>query len=52
MNDGELVGRTVDPEDVELRGSPVYNYIVNDITTNFAVLVGIYFPSVTGDPTL
>lgn len=48
LNDRELVASTMDPEDIETRGSPVYNYIVNDITTNFAILVGIYFPSVTG----
>ena len=38
----------MNPVDVELLDQPAYNQVVGDLTTTFTILVGIYFPSVTG----
>ena len=45
---GQLIGTTLNPVDIEVLDQPVYNQVVADITTTFTLLVGIYFPSVTG----
>ena len=38
----------MNPVDIELLDQPSHNQVVADITTSFTLLVGIYFPSVTG----
>jgi len=36
------------PEDYEPMGGKTYNQVIADITTTFTILIGIFFPSVTG----
>lgn len=48
LTEGQIVARTMNPVDVELLDQPPYNQVVGDLTTTFTILVGIYFPSVTG----
>lgn len=48
LDQGQLIGTTLNPVDIEVLDQPVYNQVVADITTTFTLLVGIYFPSVTG----
>lgn len=36
-----------DPKDIERMGN-TYNQVFADITTTFTILIGIFFPSVTG----
>ena len=48
LNEGQAVARTMNAVDIELLDQPAYNQVVVDISTSFTLLVGIYFPSVTG----
>ncbi len=48
LSEGQLVAKTMNPVDIELLDQPSHNQVVADITTSFTLLVGIYFPSVTG----
>ena len=43
-----MVARTMNPVDIERLDQPSYNQVLADISTSFTLLVGIYFPSVTG----
>lgn len=36
------------PNDIERLSPATYNQIYADITTSFTLLIGIFFPSVTG----
>ncbi|KAI9564397.1 hypothetical protein GHT06_008136 [Daphnia sinensis] len=48
LADGQIVARTMNPVDIETLDQPSYNQVLADISTSFTLLVGIYFPSVTG----
>lgn len=48
LEDGQFIAETKDPEDIEKMDRPAYNQVVADITTSFTLLIGIFFPSVTG----
>lgn len=43
-----FVASTLNAVDIQKMGENTYNLISADITTSFTVLVGIFFPSVTG----
>nr|CAD7440846.1 unnamed protein product [Timema bartmani] len=45
---GQFIARTKDPDDIEPLDRPNYNQVLVDITTSFTILIGIFFPSVTG----
>ena len=46
---GQFISRTMNANDTDPRGAPNYNQVFADISTSFTLLVGIYFPSVTGN---
>ncbi|CAH0562337.1 unnamed protein product [Brassicogethes aeneus] len=48
LEEGQFLARENKPEDIERGGSESYNQIWADITTTFTILIGIFFPSVTG----
>lgn len=48
MEVGQYIAQSKNPEDIEQMDSPTYNQAVADITTSFTLLIGIFFPSVTG----
>lgn len=48
MQKFQFISYGKDPEDYE-RMSTSYNQIYADITTTFTILIGIFFPSVTGE---
>jgi hypothetical protein len=48
LGEGQVVGKTMNPVDIETLDQPPYNQVLSDISTTFTLLVGIYFPSVTG----
>lgn len=48
MEQGQFIAKGNLPADVENVGVDNYSQIVNDITTSFTILIGIFFPSVTG----
>lgn len=52
LGEGQVVARTMNPVDIETLDQPTYNQVLADISTTFTLLVGIYFPSVTGMKTL
>lgn len=45
---GQYVAYGKAPEDIETLNRQSYNQIKADITTTFTILIGIFFPSVTG----
>ncbi|XP_018328608.1 solute carrier family 12 member 4 isoform X2 [Agrilus planipennis] len=45
---GQFIAYGSDPEDLEKLDQPTYNQVFADITTSFTILIGIFFPSVTG----
>lgn len=45
---GQFIAQSKDPDEVEPLDRPVYNQVFADITTSFTILIGIFFPSVTG----
>lgn len=45
---GQFISYGSDPNDLDRLGGPSYNQIYADITTSFTLLIGIFFPSVTG----
>ncbi|XP_065165264.1 solute carrier family 12 member 4 isoform X3 [Atheta coriaria] len=45
---GEYLAKGKAPADYENVGQPSYNQVLADITTSFTILIGIFFPSVTG----
>ena len=48
MEVNQIIADSDDPDDYEALNNPTYNQVIIDITTSFTVLVGIFFPSVTG----
>ncbi|KAL1114973.1 hypothetical protein AAG570_007796 [Ranatra chinensis] len=48
LEEGQFIARTKDPEEIQKLDRPVYNQVFADITTTFTILIGIFFPSVTG----
>ncbi|XP_044741711.1 solute carrier family 12 member 7 isoform X2 [Chrysoperla carnea] len=45
---GQFIAIGRDPVDMEPMSPQTYNQVVADITTTFTILIGIFFPSVTG----
>lgn len=45
---GQFIAQSKDPDEIEPLDRPVYNQVFADITTSFTILIGIFFPSVTG----
>lgn len=48
QEEGKYVAYGHDPVDVNPLYPQTYNQIVVDLTTTFTILIGIFFPSVTG----
>lgn len=48
LEKGQFISYGQNSIDVENIGSQSYNQIMADITTSFTLLIGIFFPSVTG----
>ncbi|XP_037032618.1 solute carrier family 12 member 6 isoform X3 [Bradysia coprophila] len=48
MDKGQLIAYGKDPVDIDRMSDNTYNQIYADITTTFTLLIGIFFPSVTG----
>lgn len=49
LDEGQFIAKTMDPDDIERLDRPSYNQVMADITTSFTILIGIFFPSVTGN---
>ncbi|XP_039752651.1 solute carrier family 12 member 4 isoform X1 [Pararge aegeria] len=45
---GQYLAYGKEPDDIEQMERPTYNQIYADLTTTFTILIGIFFPSVTG----
>ncbi|KAK6642647.1 hypothetical protein RUM43_004149 [Polyplax serrata] len=48
LEEGQFISRTMNPEDIERLDRPTYNQVLCDLTTTVTILIGIFFPSVTG----
>lgn len=48
LESGQYVARGHSPDDIQPVSKQSYNMIMVDITTTFTTLIGIFFPSVTG----
>lgn len=48
LESGQYISRTHKVEDVQPLSKNTYNMVMVDITTSFTILIGIFFPSVTG----
>lgn len=48
LEKGQVVAYGSNPVDIDNLNQPSYNQVFNDITTSFTILIGIFFPSVTG----
>uniref|UniRef100_A0A6M2DW34 Putative amino acid transporter n=1 Tax=Xenopsylla cheopis TaxID=163159 RepID=A0A6M2DW34_XENCH len=48
LEEGQYIAYSANPEDIEQMDRPTYNQVFADITTSFTILIGIFFPSVTG----
>lgn len=48
LEQGQFITRGKEPADTEPLGDETFNQIFADITTSFTILIGIFFPSVTG----
>ncbi|XP_046426481.1 solute carrier family 12 member 4 isoform X2 [Neodiprion fabricii] len=48
LEEGQFLAYDNEPEHVNTLGGPSYNQIQADLTTTFTILIGIFFPSVTG----
>ncbi|XP_055598463.1 solute carrier family 12 member 4 isoform X2 [Uranotaenia lowii] len=48
LKEGQFIAYGTDPDDIEPLDRPTYNQVYADITTAFTILIGIFFPSVTG----
>jgi hypothetical protein len=46
---GQYIAQSKDADHIETMGRPTYNQIYADLTTAFTILIGIFFPSVTGE---
>lgn len=47
-DEGQFIARSKEPEEVQPLEHATYNQVLVDITTTFTILIGIFFPSVTG----
>ncbi|XP_060804181.1 solute carrier family 12 member 6 isoform X1 [Amyelois transitella] len=45
---GQYIAYGKEPEDIEQMERPTYNQVYADLSTTFTILIGIFFPSVTG----
>lgn len=48
QEEGQLISYGSDPKDMDILSGSSYNQIQVDLTTTFTILIGIFFPSVTG----
>lgn len=48
LQEGQYIAYGKEPEDIEQMERPTYNQIYADLSTTFTILIGIFFPSVTG----
>ncbi|CAH1153516.1 unnamed protein product [Phaedon cochleariae] len=48
LEQGQFISKGKQQEDMESFGNDHYNQVFSDITTSFTILIGIFFPSVTG----
>ncbi|XP_008475924.1 solute carrier family 12 member 4-like [Diaphorina citri] len=48
MYSGQYIAKSKLPSEVDVLNKPTYNQILVDMTTSFTLLIGIFFPSVTG----
>ncbi|XP_011874243.1 PREDICTED: solute carrier family 12 member 5 isoform X4 [Vollenhovia emeryi] len=48
QEEGQLIAYGHDPKDVDVLSGSSYNQVQVDLTTTFTILIGIFFPSVTG----
>lgn len=48
MYTGEYIAKSKEPAEINPQGKPTYNQVMVDMTTSFTLLIGIFFPSVTG----
>lgn len=48
LQEGQFISYGLDPDDIEPMDRPSYNQVFADCTTAFTILIGIFFPSVTG----
>uniref|UniRef100_A0A182M9S6 SLC12A transporter C-terminal domain-containing protein n=1 Tax=Anopheles culicifacies TaxID=139723 RepID=A0A182M9S6_9DIPT len=48
LEEGQYIAYGLDPEHIEPLDRPSYNQVYADLTTAFTILIGIFFPSVTG----
>lgn len=48
LQEGQYIARGKEPEEIERLDRPTYNQVYADISTSFTILIGIFFPSVTG----
>ncbi|XP_038109514.1 solute carrier family 12 member 4 isoform X3 [Culex quinquefasciatus] len=48
LQEGQFISYGMDPDDIEPLDRPSYNQVFADCTTAFTILIGIFFPSVTG----
>ncbi|CAK9808493.1 Solute carrier family 12 member 6 [Anthophora plagiata] len=48
QEEGQLIAYGEDPKDIDVMSESSFNQIQVDLTTTFTILIGIFFPSVTG----
>ncbi|XP_049831713.1 solute carrier family 12 member 6 isoform X1 [Schistocerca gregaria] len=48
LEEGQFIAKSKDPDEIERLDRPSYNQVYADLTTSFTILIGIFFPSVTG----
>ncbi|XP_012540463.1 solute carrier family 12 member 4 isoform X5 [Monomorium pharaonis] len=48
QEEGQFISYGHDPKDMDLLSGSSYNQVQVDLTTTFTILIGIFFPSVTG----
>ncbi|XP_049289960.1 solute carrier family 12 member 4 isoform X1 [Anopheles funestus] len=48
LQEGQYIAYGLDPEHIEPLDRPSYNQVYADLSTAFTILIGIFFPSVTG----
>ncbi|OAD56078.1 Solute carrier family 12 member 6 [Eufriesea mexicana] len=48
QEEGQLIAYGREPKDIDVMAASTYNQIQVDLTTTFTILIGIFFPSVTG----
>ena len=49
LDKGEALSNSTEEMEYNLGGAPKRKYIASDIYTSFVLLVGIFFPSCTGE---